>query len=258
MKKTSSSVAVIRRSPASLTRADRDRIEQFIRHHSDWKREHLDEVLDASTYVWLCQDEAGRIVGTTAVRRLEAQLGGRAVTVIYTAVVAVDHAYRRLGLVPRMGMKSYLVERLRTPLRPIYWLALAGSPAGYAQMARNFVTYWPRPGVAIPDGPRAVLEQSLAALGARNIVEVEGCYVLRDDDFGVLDKDQDPERWNGADPDAGFFFRVNPEYRSGHDLACLCPLGLVPLAKALVVRALFPTRRTASRFETQKPRPVTS
>lgn len=123
-----SSVSVVRRDPASLTPADRDRIEQFITRHSHYTRKKLDQVLDASAYVWLCQDVEGRLVGTTAVRRLSAQREGRPVTVIYTAVVAADHAYRRLGLVARMGMKSYFVERLHAPLRPIYWLALAGSP----------------------------------------------------------------------------------------------------------------------------------
>jgi hypothetical protein len=236
------SVTVVRRDPAALTREDRDLIERFITRHSNYKRAKLDQVLDASAYVWLCYD-GDRIVGSTAVRRLSAQVRGRTVTVIYTAVVAVDHEYRRLGLVARMGMKSYLVERLRAPLTPIYWLALAGSPSGYLQMARNLDACWPQAGVTLSDDGRAVLDQALAAMGITHVEEVEGCIVVPDD-FGVLDKRQDPERWDGA-PDVELFLRVNPGYRSGSDLACLCPLDLVSLVSTLVRRTLLRTPRTA-------------
>lgn len=237
------SVVIVRREPASLTGADRDEIERFITRHSNWRRDRLDQAIDASAYVWLCYD-GDRLVGTTAVKRLAARVRGRAVTVIYTAAVAVAHEYRRLGLVPRMGMKSYLVERLRAPLAPIYWLALAGSPAGYLQMARNFVEYWPRSGAAIPADARAVLEQALAALGITHVDEVDGAYVSPDD-FGVREREQDPDRWDRSQPDIDFFLRVNPEYRSGNDLACVCPLGIVPMAAALARGTVLRSLRAA-------------
>ncbi|APR79776.1 Hypothetical protein A7982_05123 [Minicystis rosea] len=241
MKNTRPSIDVVCHEPAKLTHADRDEIERFVIRHSNWSRQRLDEALDAATYVWLCYD-GRRLIGSTAVKRLSARLHGREVTVIYTSVVAVDHAYRRLGLIARMGMKSFFIERMRAPLRPIYWLALAGSPAGYLQMTRNFETFWPRAGVEMPDGARTVLEQSLSALGITDINRVEGSYVLTDD-FGVLDKDQDPEHWDRSAADVDFFLRVNPEYRRGFDLACLCPLELTTLGTSFLRRTLLrPTR----------------
>lgn len=59
--------------------------------------------------------------------------------------------------------------------------------------------------------------------------EVDGCLRLPDD-FGVSDPGQHPSRWDRSEPDVDFFLRVNPNYRRGSDLVCLCPLGVVEMA----------------------------
>jgi len=226
-------VSISRRLPATLTPDDRDDIARFVTRFIAYPRRKLDEVLDSADYVWLCHDGAGELVGTTAVRRIRVASGGDAATVIYTAMVAVAPEHRRAGLIPGMGMRSYLLERARAPLTPLYWLSLSASPSAYLQMARNFVTFWPRPDCPMPAPARAILDEALASLGASRIEEVSSCLRLRDD-FGVSDRDQHPSRWDRGDPDVDFFLRVNPDYMRGSDLACLCELSFARLAESVL------------------------
>lgn len=183
----------------------------------------------------------GRLVGTTAVRRIEldAGVGGhrRRPTVVYTSAVAVNPAYRRLGLPARMGLKTYLHERKRAPLTPLYWLAEAVSPSGYLQMARNFAYFWPQPGVAVPNRAQSVIRETLAAAGVTRI-DRAGHAQLVHEDHPVIEKEQAPDRWDSADPDIDYFFRTNPNYWTGTALVCLAPLNLIGVARAVVRVAL--------------------
>jgi hypothetical protein len=113
-------------------------------------------------------------VGTTAIRRFETTLERRAVTVIYTAVVAVDPAWRRVGLIGHMGARSFLRERARRPWREVLWLSLAASPAGYLQMVRGHARCWPRVGEPVPPAVGALLGELASRLGASTSTAVRG------------------------------------------------------------------------------------
>ena len=230
-----SAVRVVRCNSADLTVADHDRIAGFISRYSLYDRRTLDATLDAASYVWLCLDFQGRIVGTTAVRRVQlaAGVGGhtRPVTVVYTSVVAVDAAYRRRGLPAKMGLRTFLFERWRAPRTPLYWLAEAVSPAGYLQMARNLTVFWPQPGAKVPAFANAIIDTTLASQHAR--VAYVGDVRLVYEDYPVIEREQAPDRWDRADPAVEFFLRTNPNYWTGSALVCLAPLNIGAVMKAV-------------------------
>lgn len=232
---------VVRVNAAELTAADHDRIQSFISVYSLYDRHTLDATLDAATYVWLCLDAKGRIVGTTAVRRIQlaSGVGGHSAppTVVYTSVVAVNPAYRRLGLPARMGLKTYLLERLRAPFTPLYWLAEAVSPAGYLLMARNFPHFWPRPGQRVPAKAQAVIDATLAAAKVSVFDRVGDAHVVLED-YPVIEREQAPDRWNRSDANVDFFLRTNPDYWAGAALICLAPLNFLAVTRAVTRVAL--------------------
>lgn len=247
-----SAVRVVRCDSADLTVADHDRIESFITRYSLYDRKTLDATLGAATYVWLCLDTKGRIVGTTAVRRLELAVGvgghSRGATVVYTSVVAVNPTYRRLGLPARMGLKTYVLERLRAPRTPLYWLAEAVSPAGYLQLARNFDLFWPQPGTRVPEHAKAVMDATLAAAGVSRIERVGDACLVRED-YPVIEREQAPDRWDRSHADVDFFLRVNPDYWTGAALVCLAPLNLIAVTRAVagVFLSVFTRKRSPPR-----------
>ena len=209
-------ISISRREPASLSLTERDALFAFVTAFIPYPRARFDKAIDPADYLWLAHDRTGAIVGTSVVRVLSGRLRGREVKVVYTAMAVVDAACRRLALIPRFGVRTFLRERLRAGFSPMYWLFLAASPAGFLQMAHNASTYWPRPGVPMPDAERELLRQLLAQLGMERIEEVEGCFRLPDD-FGVTDPTQDGQYWNRSDPSVDFFLRVNPDYQRGSD-----------------------------------------
>lgn len=237
---------VVRLNTTELTTADFDRVESFISRYTLYERAVLEAQLRAATYIWLCLDSKGRIVGTTAVRRLRipAGTGGHtmAATVVYTSVVAVNPAYRRLGLPARMGLKTYMTERLRAPVSPLYWVAEAVSPAGYLLMARNLRVFWPSPGRATPARTKAVIEATLAAAGVTRIDRVGDAYIVHED-YPVIEREQAPDKWNRADADVDFFLRTNPDYWAGAAIVCLTPLNLYAVGRSVTGVALKVLRR---------------
>jgi GNAT superfamily N-acetyltransferase len=243
---------VVRVNSEDLTSADHDRIQNFISKYSFYDRATLDATLNLCSYVWLCMDPQGRIIGTTAVRRIELPtgVGGHAspATVVYTSVVAVNPAYRRLGLPARMGLKTYLLERLRAPFTPLYWLAEAVSPAGYLLMARNFPHFWPRPGQGVPQQAQDVIDATLVAAGV-TIFDRRGDAHVVLEDYPVIELEQAPDRWDRSDPDVDFFLRTNPDYWAGAALVCLAPLNFFAVTRA-VSSAAFKvlTRKQRPRF----------
>jgi len=239
-----SGLSIRRHSPSALTPAIREEVAGFVTRFIDYPRDRLDHALDAARYVWLCRDGDGRLVGTTAVRLFEMTLERRPVTVIYTAVVAVDPTWRRVGLIGRMGARSFLRERMRRPFREVLWLSLAASPAGYLQMVRSHARCWPRVGESVPPGVEALLGELASRLGASRVERVDGCLRLPDD-FGVSDPAQAPARWDRSDPDIDFFLRVNPDYQRGSDLMCLAPLSALAIARTMLRTALRGARRRA-------------
>jgi hypothetical protein len=245
-----SAARVVRCNSADLTVADRDRIQGFISRYSLYDRKTLDAALDAATYVWLCLDSKGRIVGTTAVRRIHLAPGvgghSRPVTVVYTSVVAVNSAYRRLGLPAKMGLRTYIFERWRAPRTPLYWLAEAVSPAGYLQMARNFELFWPQPGIKVPANANAIIDATLIAAGAPRIKYVDDARLV-DEDYPVIEREQAPDRWDRADPAVNFFLRTNPDYWTGSALVCLAPLNIAAVTKAVAGVFVKVLRRKRSR-----------
>ena len=241
---------VVRCDAAELTAVDHERIFSFITKYSLYDRATLDTTLAAATYVWLCLDSMGRLVGTTAVRRLELDAGvgdhRRRPTVVYTSVVAVDPAYRGQGLPARMGLKTYIRERMRSPFTPLYWLAEAVSPSGYLLMARNFAHFWPQPGIAVPNRAKSVIGVTLAAAGVTRI-DRSGHAHLVHEDYPVIEREQAPDRWDSDDPDIGFFLRTNPDYWTGTALVCLAPLNLIGVARAVAGVALKVLRHKSAR-----------
>ena len=232
---------ISRRAPVTLTAAERERIAAFVMASIPYPRDRFDRTIDKADYLWLAYDEAGTLVGTSAVRTLPAHAEGRAVTLLYTAMVVIAPAYRRHGLIARFGMRTYLRERALAPLRGVYWLSLAASPSGFSQMAHNFAAAWPRRDQPMPPLVRDLFGQAFAILGLDEVEEVEGCFRVRDT-FGVADETQAPHLWDRKNPHVDFFLRVNPDYQRGADIACLCPLDIVSLSVA-IARQLQRNRR---------------
>jgi hypothetical protein len=164
--------------------------------------------------------DAVRGMGLLNVYRLP--VGGRSRTVIFTGKVHLDPEVRGRNIIQQAGARCYVRHLLRRPWEPAYWAFSAGSYKSYMLLPRNFGRYWPAPGRALPATERALLEALMARRGVTGFDA--DTPVIQGDDYRYDEPlpASDAPIWN--DPDAAFYFRLNPRQAEGDVIACLCPL----------------------------------
>ena len=165
------------------------------------------------------------LLGMASIDVFPAQFHGREITVINTAHVLIRENWRGRNLLQKLGWRTFLGERLRHPLRPIYWFFDTFSYKSYLLLPRNFSTFWPRHDQPTP-APQAALIDTLATQiygpawrPARGIVVRSGQKRMRETAAPlILARDSDPH--------LEFFAKSNPGHAEGDMLVCLCPLSL--------------------------------
>ena len=165
------------------------------------------------------------LLGMASIDVFPTEFRGRTITVIGTAHVLIRENWRGRNLLQKLGWRTFLGERLRHPLRPIYWFFDTSSYKSYLLLPRNFSRFWPRHDQPTPE-PQAALIDTLATRiygpawrPARGIVVRSGQKRMRETAAPlILARDSDPH--------LEFFARSNPGHAEGDMLVCLCPLSL--------------------------------
>jgi hypothetical protein len=167
----------------------------------------------------------GALLGMAAIDVIEARFRGRRITAISTAHVLLRENWRGRNLLQKLGFRTFLRERLRHPLRPIYWFFDTFSYKSYLLLPRNFRTFWPRHERPTPAAQAALIDTLATHMyGAawrreNGIVARSGHKRMRETAAPlVLARDSDPH--------LAFFAHVNPGHAEGDMLVCLCPLDL--------------------------------
>jgi len=102
------------------------------------------------------------LVGMASIDTIATSFGGRALTALYTSHVLILEEFRGLNLIRRVGLRSFLAERLRHPWWPIYWFFDSFSYKSYLLLPKNFRDFWPRFDGPMPE-PVAALIDHLAS-----------------------------------------------------------------------------------------------
>jgi hypothetical protein len=208
----------------SLTPAQWDEIWILTEEFFDVDRAYAEAELRKRSRVALVRMN-GALLGMAAIEVYTESFRGEPLTVIATTHVLLRENWRGRNLLQKLGFRTFLAERLRHPLRPIYWFFDTFSYKSYLLLPRNFREFWPRHDQPTPE-PRAALIAQLAARTygpawrpARGVVVRSGHKRMRETAAPlVLTRD--------SDPDLEFFARSNPGHADGDMLVCLCPLTL--------------------------------
>ncbi|MFO0729149.1 MAG: hypothetical protein U1E65_35545 [Myxococcota bacterium] len=240
-----------RRSEA-LTIKEREEIWGFFSKYVRRNRDTFEAKLDSGGEVFLGRDARGTLVAFGAVEVLEGNADGP-----YAALVshwaAFDPKHRGGTELHQIGLRALLRYKLRHPTVPVYWLFSASTYKSYLLLARNTLTYWPRPSAPWPGRERAIVADAMRRLGEDNF----------DPELGVIRRYGASRYLEGVvaddpaalrDHDVRFYSALNPGQTDGDTLVCLCPMSLenwVHIARSALRRLRRP-RRVA------KPTPRTS
>lgn len=215
------------RRPSTLSAAERDAVWSLLSRSVQRDRGAFEDKLARTQEVFLGHDERGMLVAFGAVDVVEAEREGRAETVLYTHWAVIHPRLRGANILQRVGLRCFLRARLRHPLRPIHWLFSASTFTSYALLARNYETYWPRPGITTPAGVRAMLDGVMRRLEGASwdpeagVLRRHGASRYRE---GVVEDDPSILQHPVLGPAVRFYAERNPDQRDGDSLVCLCPL----------------------------------
>jgi hypothetical protein len=209
---------------ASLTPAQWNDVWILSQEFFDVEREYAEAELRRRQQVALFHMN-GALLGMASIDIFPAEFRGRTITVICTGHVLLRENWRGRNLLQRLGWKTFLAERLRHPLRPIYWFFDTFSYKSYLLLPRNFREFWPRYDQPVPEAQAALIDQLATRLygpawrPANGIAVRSGQKRMRETAAPlILARD--------SDPNLEFFARTNPGHAEGDMLVCLCPLSL--------------------------------
>jgi len=209
---------------AALSPTQWDELWQLTDTFYDTDRDYAQARLQQHQRTVMVRSRAGgELLGTASINVHHVEFQGRVVTAIHTSHVLLQPEVRGRNLVQKIGLRMFLAERLRHPLRPIWWFFDTFSYKSYLLLPRNFRAYWPRFDRATPPSERALMHQLAAGIygpdwrPSQGIVASSGRKRLR---AGVAPLEPGP----ADSPDLAFISRANPGHANGDMLVCLCPL----------------------------------
>jgi hypothetical protein len=211
-------------STDALTPRDWDEVWVLTQEFFHIERTHAESELRRRQRIALFRMN-GALLGMVSLDVIPASFRSRPVTAISTTHVLIRENWRGRNLLQKLGFRTFLRERLRHPLRPIYWFFDTFSYKSYLLLPRNFRTYWPRHDRPTPPAQAALIDALAGKVYGpawrpdRGIVVRSGQKRLRETAAPlVLARDSDPA--------LTFFPRANPGHAEGDMLVCLCPLDL--------------------------------
>jgi hypothetical protein len=176
-------------------------------------------------HVILLRDvEQGRIKGFSTLMKVEIQTERGTVRGFYSGDTVLEKEYWGSPALGLEFLRFLWIERLKNPFRPLYWFLISKGYKTYLLMANNFSTHYPRFELKTPDYFQSIMnsfyEKKFNGLYDRESGRVQTAGTacrLKEQVAEVTPEMQRLER-------VAFFQKVNPDWRSGVELACLAEM----------------------------------
>ena len=210
---------------ADLTAAARAELFEFCDRFSSRHRHRFEAQLEKDDSVFLVRARSTRhLVGFGTLSVIDVEHEGQRAIIIYVGWTMISPEYRKHGITQRLGFKTFLKQRLKHPLRDIYWMITSSTLNSYLVVVRNFRDCYPRADRQWPPRERAYVEQVLSRLGSSwdpqtGVVERGGVSFYRE---GRVDQGE----VDASDVDIAYYMQANPGQAEGDSLVCLAPLSL--------------------------------
>ena len=208
---------------AKLDHAVRAELFEFCDRFSSRHRHRFEAQLAKDETVFLVRARTTRhLVGFGTLSVIDVDHEDKKATIIYVGWTMISPEFRKHGITQRLGFKQFFKQRLKHPLRDIYWMITSSTLNSYLVVARNFRDSYPQVNRPWPRRESAYVEQVLTRLDSEwdpntGVISRGGVSFYREGrvDQGTVDAD---------DPDIAFYARANPGQAEGDSLVCLAPL----------------------------------
>jgi len=197
-------------------------------------RRHVVEPPAEKTVIQLYFAANGELVGYCSFHRFRRQVQGRRAIVLRTEAGLVPD-YRGRGETYGFGIMQAVVEKLRHPFTPVYYLGTLVHPSSYHLFCKYFPRLFPSPfcktppgmqnlaralADSFPDPPVNKSDPLIRAVGWRTIETAQEHALIQ----------------RGDRTDVTYFRSRNPGYTAGHGLVVVVPITLFNILGALFAR----------------------
>ena len=189
-----------------------------------------------STLIQLYETAAGDLLGYCAIHRFRRSAAGRRVIVL-RAEAGLLPEYRGRGMTYGFGMIRALIEKLRHPFTPVYYLGNMIHASSFHLFCKYFRRLFPDPS-GQTHGDLSEIARELVETFSEPAVTPSDPFV-RDSGVSTIESPQEKALNSGRDrADVAFFKARNPGYAQGYGLVLLVPMTFTNLAGAIRIRIL--------------------
>jgi hypothetical protein len=173
--------------------------------------------------ILLREADAGRVVGFSTQRTLDATVGGRRVRALFSGDTVIDPAYWGEQALVRAFCR--LIGRLQSEAdgRALFWFLISKGHRTYLYLPTFFVDFWPRHDRPTPPFEAEAIRVLAEGRYPGEFDAVSGLIRPR----GARDRlkrSLDTSAQRARNPHVAFFLSRNPGHAEGHELACLADL----------------------------------
>lgn len=199
------------------------------------EQQFLADLARKSVVIVLRDRGDGRLRGFSTLVKVHIRLDNQLFWGIFSGDTVIEQAYWGQRVLGKAFLHYLLVEKLKHPWQPLYWLLISKGYKTYLLMANNFAEHYPRCERPTPPHIQRIMDAFYTALYPKHYdtgsglisVPGESCR-LQDGVAGIA-----PALLQ-ANPRAAFFQRRNPTWQQGSELACMARMTvLVPCRYAL-------------------------
>jgi hypothetical protein len=226
-------------SVAELKAEEKAEMFELMREYYDsaTERQFLSDLSRKCAVILLRDREQGCIRGFSTLARIRVTAGRKMVRAVFSGDTVIEKNYWGQRALGKAFLRFLLIEKLKRPIAPLYWLLITKGYKTYLMMANNFAEHYPRFERATPSDKKAIIDAFYSTLFAEHydprtglIEHGEGAYRLKS---GVAAISETLVRSN---PRIAFFQQANPAWSRGVELACIARMTLfMPVYYALKV-----------------------
>jgi len=209
---------------AQLEAEDRARMWQLMQTYYEavTEQQFLADLARKSVVIVLRDRRDARLQGFSTLVKMQARLNNQPLYGIFSSDTVIEQAYWGQRVLGQAFLRYLLVERLKHPWQPLYWLLVSKGYKTYLLMANNFDEHYPRFEQPTPPDTQGIMDAFYSALypehydartGLITVVR-ESCR-LKDGIAGIT-----PTLLQ-TNPRVAFFQRCNPTWQQGSELACI-------------------------------------
>jgi len=225
-----------------LAQNQQEMFEVFASYYDNAFLETFERDLAEKEVVFLIRCAVSRkVVGFSTLKRYQVELEGEKAPVFFSGDTIVHKDYwGKNGLGLAFG-RYLLREKLKHPLRPVYWNLISKGYKTYLLLTNNFGTFYPRYDQPTPPRMQALIDACGRTLYPENYNPASGVIEFASKPGSVKDRLKGSvaciEEEHLKNPKIAFFQQRNPRWESGDELVCLGEFTLRMFLSVLLKKA---------------------